>query len=385
MPATSVMTRSITAQLRVAAAAAASSQRTGVQERKELYREDESEGSDPSSQPPPPPATPPSSRIPLGSCNGVSSNHHQQQNGAHKRHQSLSPVPSGHENGSRAVTPPHTPPKLTHHSPAKNGHASPSRGGDASSREDSPSARCTAPKSPPTPHKIKLLEEKENEKKPKKNLNKNGSFQLIPVAQQNGHKPEPVKPVPRKPEATVVQQHQSKLTNFFPIRRSERRPKTEVEAKQQKTIEERLISNSDTDLGLKVQHFPEKGRGVSATRNFSKGEFVVEYSGDLIDVKIAKERENKYAMDLSKGCYMYYFRANNRQYCIDATSETGRLGRLVNHSRVTPNLQTKVVVFRDKPRLILVAKRDIEAGEELLYDYGDRSRESMEAHPWLAL
>ena len=29
---------------------------------------------------------------------------------------------------------------------------------------------------------------------------------------------------------------------------------------------------------------------------------------------MAKERETKYAMDLSKGCYMYYFRANNRQY-----------------------------------------------------------------------
>ena len=57
-----------------------------------------------------------------------------------------------------------------------------------------------------------------------------------------------------------------------------------------------------------------KGRGVSSVRRISKGEFVVEYSGDLIDVKMAKERETKYAMDLSKGCYMYYFRANNRQY-----------------------------------------------------------------------
>jgi len=30
-------------------------------------------------------------------------------------------------------------------------------------------------------------------------------------------------------------------------------------------------------------------------------------------------------------------------------------------------------------------RRDIEPGEELLYDYGDRSKESLEAHPWLAL
>lgn len=39
----------------------------------------------------------------------------------------------------------------------------------------------------------------------------------------------------------------------------------------------------------------------------------------------------------------------------------------------------------DTPRLILVAKQDIEAGAELLYDYGDRSKESLKAHPWLAL
>ena len=57
-----------------------------------------------------------------------------------------------------------------------------------------------------------------------------------------------------------------------------------------------------------------QGRGFTAASPISKGEFVVEYSGDLIDVKAAKERETKYAMDLSMGCYMYYFRANNRQY-----------------------------------------------------------------------
>ena len=37
------------------------------------------------------------------------------------------------------------------------------------------------------------------------------------------------------------------------------------------------------------------------------------------------------------------------------------------------------------PRLILVAKHSINPGVELLYDYGDRSKESLKAHPWLAL
>jgi len=68
---------------------------------------------------------------------------------------------------------------------------------------------------------------------------------------------------------------------------------------------------------------------------------------------------------------------------VDATKETDRLGRLINHSR-NGNLITKVVQVKSIPRLILVAKRDIDVSEELTYDYGDRSREALRHHPWLA-
>ena len=111
---------------------------------------------------------------------------------------------------------------------------------------------------------------------------------------------------------------------------------------------------------------------------------MVEYAGELIEHSTAEERENNYVMDVSKGCYMYYFKANGKHYCIDATAETGRLGRLINHSRQQPNLITKVVMLNNCPRLVLVAKYDIEPNTELLYDYGDRSKESLLAHPWLA-
>lgn len=57
-----------------------------------------------------------------------------------------------------------------------------------------------------------------------------------------------------------------------------------------------------------------KGRGVIATRDFAKGQFVVEYYGDLIDVTKAKELEAKYGMDPSIGCYMYYFEFKNKRY-----------------------------------------------------------------------
>lgn len=70
-------------------------------------------------------------------------------------------------------------------------------------------------------------------------------------------------------------------------------------------------------------------------------------------------------------------------FSVDATAETGKLGRLVNHSR-NGNLVTRTILVDQKPRLALIAKVDIKKGDELLYDYGDRSKESLEHHPWLA-
>jgi len=37
-----------------------------------------------------------------------------------------------------------------------------------------------------------------------------------------------------------------------------------------------------------------------------------------------------------------------------------------------------------RPRIVLIAKSDIKRDEELTYDYGDRSKESLINHPWLA-
>ena len=71
-------------------------------------------------------------------------------------------------------------------------------------------------------------------------------------------------------------------------------------------------------------------------------------------------------------------------FSVDATAESTRLGRLVNHSR-GGNLAPKVIEIKDRPHLLLVARSDILPGEELLYDYGDRSRLSLKHHPWLAL
>lgn len=49
-------------------------------------------------------------------------------------------------------------------------------------------------------------------------------------------------------------------------------------------------------------------------KDFLRGEFVVEYSGELIDMNEASRREKMYEKDESTGCYMYYFKHNEQQY-----------------------------------------------------------------------
>ncbi|XP_063171731.1 N-lysine methyltransferase KMT5A isoform X1 [Candoia aspera] len=171
-----------------------------------------------------------------------------------------------------------------------------------------------------------------------------------------------------------------KVTDYYPVRRSSRKNKKELQTEEKKRIDD-LIKSGKED-GMKIDFIDGKGRGVIATRHFNRGEFVVEYHGDLIEITDAKKREAAYAQDPTTGCYMYYFQYLSKTFCVDATKETNRLGRLINHSKCG-NCQTKLHDVGGVPHLILVASRDIKAGEELLYDYGDRSKASLEAHPWL--
>lgn len=183
------------------------------------------------------------------------------------------------------------------------------------------------------------------------------------------------------PQPLAATNGNREINDFFPVRRSVRKTKTAVKEEMMRNLEQAILE--ERSEGLKVAHFEGKGRGIIADRRFQRGEFVIEYVGDLISTTEAAEREKRYALDENAGCYMYYFKHKNQQYCIDATEDTGKLGRLVNHSR-NGNLMTKVVVVKQKPHLVLIAKDDIESGEELCYDYGDRSKESLLHHPWLA-
>ena len=49
-------------------------------------------------------------------------------------------------------------------------------------------------------------------------------------------------------------------------------------------------------------------------KSFSKGDFIVEYAGDLVELSEAKSREEIYKKDTSYGCYMYFFNHKGRSY-----------------------------------------------------------------------
>ena len=67
---------------------------------------------------------------------------------------------------------------------------------------------------------------------------------------------------------------------------------------------------------------------------------------------------------------------------MDATTNNGRMGRMVNHSKKCPNVIPKIEED-GIPRICLFAARDIDENEELLYDYGERNAKVVQCHPWL--
>lgn len=105
----------------------------------------------------------------------------------------------------------------------------------------------------------------------------------------------------------------------------QRRPKRNLHQESDR-YESKLLSENDIGLKLKIKKIDGKGRGVFADSDFEKNDFIVEYAGDLIDLKEAKLREAKYVSDQMPGGYLYHFRSRDMPFCIDATEETGRLG-----------------------------------------------------------
>lgn len=208
------------------------------------------------------------------------------------------------------------------------------------------------------------------------------------VAQKRGRKRNGCIGTPKKTDSSRKDSaygectNNTKITDFFVVRRSQRKTSKQIEIEVRNALESAILLCSNEKY-LEVYDSKEKGRGIRSLKDFRRNDFVVEYKGELIDIRTAREREKKYAEDSSIGSFMYFFKHRNKHYCVDATEETIYKGRLINHSVLHPNLKTKVVEVKGDVHLILIAKRDIKPGEELLYDYGDRTPLTVANNPWL--
>lgn len=96
------------------------------------------------------------------------------------------------------------------------------------------------------------------------------------------------------------------------------------------------------------------GLGLFATESFSKGELVIEYTGEVISDTEAQRRGGKYLFEL------------NDQWTIDGTGRKN-VARYLNHS-CRPNCKPELT--DDEKQVFIYTKRNIKPGEELTYHYG---------------
>jgi len=106
------------------------------------------------------------------------------------------------------------------------------------------------------------------------------------------------------------------------------------------------------------------GWGVFTDVDLRQGEMIIEYRGELIGNAMAEKREKEY--EAAKIGSDYMFRIDEHTVC-DA-SKQGNVARFINAS-CAPNCYPKIIFLDGMKRVVVYAKRDIRAGEELCYDY----------------
>jgi histone-lysine N-methyltransferase SETD1 len=104
--------------------------------------------------------------------------------------------------------------------------------------------------------------------------------------------------------------------------------------------------------------------GVFADQEIREGELLVEYRGEIIGNAMAEKREKEYEQAKIGSDYM--FRIDGNSVC-DATKQ-GNVARFINAS-CDPNRYTQIISISNTKRIVIYAKKDIQAGEELCYDY----------------
>lgn len=116
-----------------------------------------------------------------------------------------------------------------------------------------------------------------------------------------------------------------------------------------------------------------QGFGGFATRDIPKGTRIIEYVGEKIS---NAESDRRYDNEKMRRHHTFLFTLNSRTI-VDA-AVNGNAARFINHS-CDPNCEALI----ERGHIYIYAKRNIVAGEELLYDYSyewdsDYTKEDLE-------
>ncbi|KAL1878813.1 hypothetical protein VTK73DRAFT_7466 [Phialemonium thermophilum] len=108
----------------------------------------------------------------------------------------------------------------------------------------------------------------------------------------------------------------------------------------------------------------KKGFGLRANTDLQPNDFIFEYIGEVINEPTFRRRMLQYD---EEGIKHFYFMSLTKSEFVDATKK-GNLGRFCNHS-CRPNCYVDKWVVGEKLRMGIFASREIEAGEELVFNY----------------
>jgi uncharacterized protein len=126
------------------------------------------------------------------------------------------------------------------------------------------------------------------------------------------------------------------------------------------------IMKKEIKLVVKKSQLPKSGKGLYTKEEIKKGEFIVEYKGEIITDKEATRRAAE------DDCYGYMFFIN-KNHCIDAYHTPQHLARYANDAKGL----ARVEGFKNNAEYEIVGKKcfikatkNIKSGEEIFVSYG---------------
>lgn len=117
-------------------------------------------------------------------------------------------------------------------------------------------------------------------------------------------------------------------------------------------------------LIVKTSQLPNSGKGLFTTTAIKKGTKVIEYLGEIIDWKEYEKR-----VERDEDGYLFFI---NKKNCIDAWNTRQHKARFANDAAglgKVKGLTNNAVYEIEKNKCFIIAKKDIEAGQEIFVSY----------------